>query len=157
MPMEKKYRVSRCILLSTEDEQILKREAQKAGMNVNQYIRALINKKLSLRITEKDIESIKKYLLRQHCLYCREYGLETLEESSFDKEVVQCQTCQRKMLYLPRNGYYDLVPYDFFSQLQLPEPEDNPLYKKKREVELEEMKKILLREVKKNGQANNSQ
>jgi len=157
MPMEKKYGISRSILMTTEDDQILRKEAQKAGLSINQYLRAVIRKDTHLRITEKDIENIKKYLMRQNCLYCREYGLDTLEESSFEKEVVQCQTCRRKMLYLPRNGYYDLVPYDFFSQLNLPEPEDNPLYKKKREVELEEMKKILLREVKKNGQANNSQ
>jgi len=147
MPMEKKYGISRSILMTTEDDQILRKEAQKAGLSINQYLRAVIRKDTHLRITEKDIENIKKYLMRQNCLYCREYGLDTLEESSFEKEVVQCQTCRRKMLYLPRNGYYDLVPYDFFSQLNLPEPEDNPIYKKKREVELDEMKKILLREV----------
>jgi len=141
--------IQRNFLISAKENETLKKNAEKAKMNVNSYIRKVLSKNLPVSISQKDIDTIKRYLNRQHCLYCREFGLTTID-SYFEKEVVQCQTCQRKMLYLPRQGYYDLVPYDFFEQLQLPDPtEEKSLYQQKQKYQdIKEIQKVLLEEEK---------
>lgn len=140
--------IQRNFLISANENETLKKNAEKAKMNVNAYIRKLLSRDLPVSISQKDIDTIKKYLNRQHCLYCREFGLTTVE-NYFEKEVVQCQTCQRKMLYLPRQGYYDLVPYDFFTQLELPDPtEEKSLYQQKQKYQdIKEIQKVLLEEM----------
>ena len=150
--MRRKYKnrfIQRSLLLTPGENDNLKEQAKKAGMTVNSYIRRLFLKELPISISMADIDLIKKYLSRKNCLYCREFGLTTIE-NYFEKEIVQCQTCQRKMLYLPRQGYYDLVPYDFFSQLNLPDPtnKDSVYQQKQKSQDIKEVQKILLEEEK---------
>lgn len=146
--------IQKCLLLTPQEQDILSALSEKAGISQNEFLRKTINwlvsnETVTIQSIAKEIDLIKKYLIRQNCPYCKSYDLVGVEkESTVDRDVQLCQACKRKSMYITQNGYFELVPYDFYTQANALPP-DTPMEIEKfqykvNERDMEDIKKILI-------------
>lgn len=146
--------IQKCLLLTPQEQEILSALAEKAGISQNEFLRKTINWLVSketatIQNIAKELDLIKKYLMRQNCPYCKSYDLvRANEEYTIDRDVHLCQACKRKSMYIPQNGYYELVPYDFYTQANALPPDTSEEVEKfqykSNEKDMEDIKKILV-------------
>ena len=71
-------------------------------------------------------------------------------ESTIDRDVQLCQACKRRSMYIPQSQYYELVPYDFYTQQNSVPPDTSgeveQFQYKANERDMEDIKKILMDE-----------
>lgn len=148
--------IQKCLLLTPGEQKILATLAEKAELSQNEFLRNTIRelserKTATLQGIAKEIETIKKYLIRQNCPYCKSYDMVSVEgESTIDRDVQLCQACKRRSMYIPQSQYYELVPYDFYTQQNSVPPDTSgeveQFQYKANERDMEDIKKILVEE-----------
>jgi len=148
--------IQKCLLLTPGEQKLLASLAEKAELSQNEFLRKTIkelsgSETVTLQGIAKEIETIKKYLIRQNCPYCKSYDLVSVGgESTIDRDVQLCQACKRKSMYIAQSQYYELVPYDFYTQQNSIPPDTSgeveQFQYKANERDMEDIKKILIEE-----------